>query len=60
MRHIEIDIQVMRRTAATEQQEHGGLESVEGPLRHTTVQTTFELYAQTLISRKWWSQPGKK
>ena len=52
MRHIVMDIQVMRRATATEQQEYGGPKK--------TVQTTFELYAQTLISRKWWSQPGKK
>ena len=38
--------QVMRRTTATKQQRHGGVKSVQGQLRHSTVQTTFELYAQ--------------
>jgi integrase len=38
--------QVMRRTTATKQQQHGGVKSVQGQLRHSTVQTTFELYAQ--------------
>jgi len=42
--------QVMRRTTATKQQAHGGLKSVQGQLRHSTVQTTFELYAQKVDS----------
>ena len=37
---------VMRRTTATKQQRHGGVKSVQGQLRHSTVQTTFEQYAQ--------------
>lgn len=42
--------QVMRRTTATKQQAHGGPKSVQGQLRHSTVQTTFELYAQKVDS----------
>jgi len=38
--------QVMRRTTATKQQAHGGVKSVQRQLRHSTVQTTFDLYAQ--------------
>jgi integrase len=46
--HISVPatFQVMRRTTATKQQRHGGVKSVQGQLRHSTVQTTFELYAQ--------------
>lgn len=42
--------QVMRRTTATKQQAHGGVKSVQGQLRHSTVQTTFDLYAQKVDS----------
>jgi len=42
--------QVMRRTTATQQQAHGGPKSVQGQLRHSTVETTFEFYAQKVDS----------
>jgi len=47
---VSATFQVMRRTTATKQQAHGGPKSVQGQLRHSTVQTTFEFYAQKIDS----------
>ena len=42
--------QVMRRTTATKQQAHGGVERVQEHLRHSTVQTAFNLYVHKVDS----------
>jgi integrase len=45
-----VSFQVMRRTLGTDMQKHGTLKDVQGALRHASIQTTGDIYVQTLES----------
>jgi transposase len=45
-RHV--TFQVMRRTLGTDLQEHGTLKDAQGALRHASIQTTGDVYMQTI------------
>jgi integrase len=45
-----VTFQVMRRTLGTDMQKHGTLKDVQGALRHASIQTTGDIYVQTLES----------
>ena len=43
-----VTFQVMRRTLGTDLQEHGTLKDAQGALRHASIQTTGDVYMQTI------------
>jgi integrase len=43
-----ITFQVMRRTLGTDMQKHGTLKDAQGALRHASIQTTGDVYVQTI------------
>ena len=43
-----VTFQVMRRTLGTNQQHHGTLKDAQGALRHASIQTTGDVYVQTI------------
>jgi integrase len=43
-----VTFQVMRRTLGTDLQEHGTLKDAQGALRHASIQTTGDIYMQTI------------
>ena len=45
-----VTFQVMRRTLGTDMQKHGTLKDVQGALRHASIQTTGDIYVQSLES----------
>jgi integrase len=45
-----VTFQVMRRTLGTDLQEHGTLKDAQGALRHASIQTTGDVYMQTIES----------
>ena len=43
-----VTFQVMRRTLGTDMQQHGTLKDTQGVLRHASIQTTGDVYVQTI------------
>jgi integrase len=43
-----VTFQVMRRTLGTDMQKHGTLKDAQGALRHASIQTTGNVYVQTI------------
>jgi integrase len=43
-----VTFQVMRRTLGTDLQKHGSLKDAQGALRHASIQTTGDVYVQTI------------